>query len=136
MHNPKILFLDEPTAGLDIQARRMLWDLIKKLNMDGTTTFLTTHYIEEAEALCHRVGIINNGKIIALGTPQELTDRIGKVAVEHFNNSGKTEYNYFKDRDSANACAATLTGQERVVIRRTSLEDCFVELTGTTVGGE
>jgi len=136
LHNPKILFLDEPTAGLDIQARRMLWDLIKKLNMDGTTTFLTTHYIEEAEALCHRVGIINNGKIIALGTPQELTDRIGKVAVEHFNNSGKTEYNYFKDRDSANAYAATLTGQERVVIRRTSLEDCFVELTGTTVGGE
>ena len=136
LHNPKILFLDEPTAGLDIQARRMLWDLIKKLNMDGTTTFLTTHYIEEAEALCHRVGIINNGKIIALGTPQELTDRIGKVAVEHFNNSGKTEYNYFRDRDSANSYAATLTGQERVVIRRTSLEDCFVELTGTTVGGE
>lgn len=136
LHNPKILFLDEPTAGLDIQARRMLWDLIKKLNMDGTTTFLTTHYIEEAEALCHRVGIINNGKIIALGTPQELTDRIGKVAVEHFNNYGKTEYNYFKDRDSANAYAATLTGQERVIIRRTSLEDCFVELTGTTVGGE
>ena len=136
LHNPKILFLDEPTAGLDIQARRMLWDLIKKLNMDGTTTFLTTHYIEEAEALCHRVGIINNGKIIALGTPQELTDRIGKVTVEHFNNYGKTKYNYFKDRDSANAYTATLTGQERVIIRRTSLEDCFVELTGTTVGGE
>lgn len=135
LHKPKILFLDEPTAGLDIQARRMLWDLIRKLNMDGTTTFLTTHYIEEAEALCHRVGIINKGKIIAMGTPQELTDRIGKVAVEYFDDSGVTRYNYFKDRDSANAYAATLSARDRVVIRKTSLEDCFVELTGTTVGG-
>lgn len=135
LHKPKILFLDEPTAGLDIQARRMLWDLIRRLNMDGTTTFLTTHYIEEAEALCHRVGIINKGRIIAMGTPQELTDRIGKVAVEYFDSSGVTKYNYFKDRESANAYATTLTAQDRVVIRKTSLEDCFVELTGTTVGG-
>ena len=71
-HNPDIIFLDEPTAGLDIQARRLLWDLIRKLNADGTTVFLTTHYIEEAESLCDRIGIINHGKIITVDTPQNL----------------------------------------------------------------
>ena len=66
MHKPKLLFLDEPTVGLDVQTRRRLWDLIRRLNSDGTTIFLTTHYIEEAEALCHRVGIVHQGRLIAL----------------------------------------------------------------------
>ena len=68
IHRPKLLFLDELAVGLDAQTRRRVWDLIRKMNSDGATVFLTTHYIEEAEALCHRVGIIHHGKLIAPGT--------------------------------------------------------------------
>jgi ABC-2 type transport system ATP-binding protein len=67
-----VLLLDEPTVGLDPQVRRRLWDLIRRLNAQGLTMLLTTHYIEEAEQLCHRVGILNRGRLIALGTPAEL----------------------------------------------------------------
>jgi len=62
IHRPKLLFLDEPTAGLDAQTRRRVWDLIRRMNSKGTTVFLTTHYIEEAEALCSRVGIVHHGR--------------------------------------------------------------------------
>jgi len=72
IHRPKVLFLDEPTVGLDVQVRRRMWDLIRSLSHNGTTVFLTTHYIEEAEALCQRVGIVHQGHLIALGTPSEL----------------------------------------------------------------
>jgi len=133
-HKPALLFLDEPTAGLDIQARRLLWDLIRQLNKDGTTIFLTTHYIEEAEALCDRVGIIDEGEIIALGTPKELCGKLGSTAVEYFGDSKKTRYKYFQGRDEANEFIRTLGGEETVILRNTSLEDCFVELTGKTVG--
>ncbi|WP_026068811.1 ABC transporter ATP-binding protein [Methanomassiliicoccus luminyensis] len=133
-HKPALLFLDEPTAGLDIQARRLLWDLIRQLNKDGTTIFLTTHYIEEAEALCDRVGIIDEGEIIALGTPKELCGKLGSTAVEYFGDSKKTQYKYFQGRDEANEFIRTLGGEETVILRNTSLEDCFVELTGKTVG--
>ena len=81
IHSPKIVFLDEPTVGLDIGSRRLLWELIRKLNSDGTTVFLTTHYIEEAQALCNRVGIIDKGKIIASGSPKELSESVGKYTV-------------------------------------------------------
>lgn len=135
IHEPKILFLDEPTVGLDIQARRLLWDLIRKLNFDGTTIFLTTHYIEEAEALCDRVGIINHGKLIALGTPPELCSKIGSTAVEYYGPNGKTAYRYFSKRTDANDFAGTIPDGTTVTIRNTNLEDCFVELTGETVGG-
>src|SRR5450756_3056612 len=70
--NPELLFLDEPTTGLDPQARRHLWDLVDDLKRGGRTIILTTHYMDEAERLCDRVGIMDHGKIIALGTPQEL----------------------------------------------------------------
>ena len=83
VHSPTIVFLDEPTVGLDIKARRLLWDLVRLLNKNGTTVFLTTHYIEEAENLCDRVGIIDEGKIIALGTPEILSNEVGKFTVEH-----------------------------------------------------
>ena len=82
MHKPSLLFLDEPTVGLDVQMRRRMWDLIRRLNRDGTTIFLTTHYIEEAEALCSRVGIVHQGRLIALGTPAELRQKVGLVTVE------------------------------------------------------
>ena len=135
-HNPDIIFLDEPTAGLDIQARRLLWDLIRKLNADGTTVFLTTHYIEEAESLCDRIGIINHGKIITLDTPQNLCEQAGKVAVEYYKEDGKTEYRYFKSREEAKDFSATLDEEYTVTIRKTNLEDCFVMLTGGSVGGQ
>ena len=135
-HNPDIIFLDEPTAGLDIQARRLLWDLIRKLNADGTTVFLTTHYIEEAENLCDRIGIINHGKIITLDTPQNLCEQAGKVAVEFFKEDGRTEYKYFKSREEAKEFSDTLGDEYTVLIRKTNLEDCFVMLTGDSVGGQ
>ena len=62
IHRPKLLFLDEPTVGLDAQTRRKVWDLIRRMNSDGATVFLTTHYIEEAEALCQRVGVLHHGQ--------------------------------------------------------------------------
>jgi ABC-2 type transport system ATP-binding protein len=77
VHRPKILFLDEPTIGLDPQSRHVVWDFLKKLiEGDKMTVFLTTHYMEEAEALCNRVAIIDSGKIIAIGSPDELKSRI------------------------------------------------------------
>jgi ABC-2 type transport system ATP-binding protein len=72
IHKPDILFLDEPTTGLDVQSARMIRNLIKGLNEKGTTVFLTTHYIEEADQLCQRVAIINQGKIVALDNPEKL----------------------------------------------------------------
>ena len=78
MNHPKVLFLDEPTLGLDIQTRRSLWEYIRMLNeKEGTTIILTTHYIEEADYLCHRVAIIDRGKIAALNTPQRLKQVVG-----------------------------------------------------------
>jgi len=135
LHEPKILFLDEPTVGLDVQARRALWDMIRKLNDGGTTIFLTSHYIEEVEALCNRVGIIDEGKLIALGTPAELCNKVGSTAVEYYGTDNKTEYGYFASREEANEFASSLTNAKTVIIRNTNLEDCFVELTGKSVGG-
>ncbi len=77
---PDFLFLDEPTTGLDPQARRQLWELIEKFNLSGRTIMLTTHYMDEAERLCDRVAIMDHGKVIALGTPREL---IASVCAEH-----------------------------------------------------
>lgn len=133
LHSPRILFLDEPTSGLDINARRLLWDVVRKLHSNGTTIMLTTHYIEEAEALCDRVGIIDHGKMIALDTPEKLCMTVGSVAVEYMDD-GRTEYRYFRDRNEANAFASTI-GTD-VTIRRTNLEDVFVELTGKSVGAQ
>ena len=78
--DPALLFLDEPTTGLDPQARRQLWDLIEEFKAAGRTIVLTTHYMDEAERLCERVAIMDHGKIIAQGTPREL---IGSIGVEH-----------------------------------------------------
>jgi ABC-2 type transport system ATP-binding protein len=77
VNNPDLLFLDEPTTGLDPQARRNIWDLVEELRREGSTIFLTTHYMEEAERLCDRVGIIDYGKIIALDTPRRLVEGLG-----------------------------------------------------------
>src|ERR1700741_2550922 len=78
--DPDFLFLDEPTTGLDPQARRQLWDLIDEFRASGRTILLTTHYMDEAERLCDRVAIMDHGKVIALGTPREL---IASIGIEH-----------------------------------------------------
>jgi len=79
--DPELLFLDEPTTGLDPQSRRQLWDILRQLRAQGRTILITTHYMDEAERLCDRVAVVDHGKVIALGTPREL---IAKVGGEHF----------------------------------------------------
>ena len=81
---PELLFLDEPTTGLDPQSRRQLWDIIRRFRADGGTVLLTTHYMEEAERLCDRVAIMDHGKVIALGTPRELIASLGAEHVIEF----------------------------------------------------
>jgi len=76
INHPKIIFLDEPTTGVDPQARRNLWELIKEIRQQGTTVIITTHYMDEAEVLCDRVAIIDSGEIIAINTPNELIDEL------------------------------------------------------------
>jgi ABC-2 type transport system ATP-binding protein len=76
-HSPAVLFLDEPTAGLDPQSRLVLWDILRELNSDGQTILLTTHYMEEADQLCGRVAIMDHGRILALDTPARLKEGVG-----------------------------------------------------------
>ena len=78
LHNPKLLFMDEPTVGIDPQSRRRILDVVKELNQQGLTVLYTTHYMEEAEELSDRVGIIDHGKLIAIGTQKELTQMVGE----------------------------------------------------------
>jgi len=131
IHQPKVLFLDEPTVGLDVQMRRRMWDLIRGLNSQGTTIFLTTHYIEEAEALCHRVGIVHEGRLIALGKPEELRQKVGLATVETLVDGKFTRYQHFSSRDEATRYAQNLPADVKtIVIRECNLEDVFVELTG------
>lgn len=135
MHKPKMLFLDEPTVGLDAQTRRRLWALIRRLHLDGTTIFLTTHYIEEAEALCQRVGIIHQGRLIALGKPLELRQKLGLVTVETLVNNKETRYQYFAERAEASRYVQNLPPDVKtIIIRDSNLEDVFVEQTGRKVG--
>ena len=136
IHRPKLLFLDEPTVGLDAQTRRKVWDLIRRMNSEGTTVFLTTHYIEEAEALCQRVGVLHHGRIIAIGSPLSLRQKLGMIAVEMNLNGNGTEYKYFPDRAKATQFIETLPSSERVVMRESNLEDVFIELTGQKVLGD
>jgi ABC-2 type transport system ATP-binding protein len=82
VHRPRILFLDEPTTGLDVQSRSALWDEVRRLAEDGVTVFLTTQYLEEADVLADRVGIIDHGRIVAEGTPAALKSGIGRASVE------------------------------------------------------
>lgn len=130
MHNPKILFLDEPTVALDPQVRRRIWDLIRRLPKDGVTVVLTTHYIEEAENLCNRVAILNKGKLIKLDTPIELCHQLGEYVVE-WDGITNREYKFFNSRQECTQFASTL--ETSTTIRHSNLEDVFVELTGRTV---
>ena len=93
MTRPKVLFLDEPTIGLDTQTRRRLWDYIKKVNESGTTIFLTTHYMDEADLVSNWIDILDHGKIIASGVPAELKNALGRdmVYIETSNNVAANE---------------------------------------------
>jgi len=101
INRPKIVFLDEPTTGLDPQARRNLWELIREIRNEGTTVVLTTHYMDEAEYLCDRVAIVERGKIISLDTPERLIDKL-------------VETGFSKPKE----------------LKRANLEDVFLSLTG------
>jgi ABC-2 type transport system ATP-binding protein len=91
--NPKILFLDEPTTGLDPQSRRQLWDIIRGFQRDGGTVLLTTHYMDEAEKLCDRLAIVDHGQVIAEGSPADLIERLGGHHVVEFSVSASTNGN-------------------------------------------
>jgi ABC-2 type transport system ATP-binding protein len=129
MHNPQVLFLDEPTVGLDPQVRRKIWDLIRDLKTKGFTILLTTHYIEEADALCDRVGILRKGKLIALDSPSTLKKDMGETAVEC--REGEHFYKFFRTRDEAIDYARGLDCD--VIIRESNLEDVFIKLTGERI---
>ncbi len=130
MHAPKILFLDEPTAGLDPAIRRRIWSLVRKIQQNGTTVFLTTHYIEEAEFLANRVAFLDEGRIVALDTPQNLMNRLGEWALDELVN-GQMETSYFASAEQAKQILAEK--REGFNLRRVNLEDAFIALTGKKV---
>ncbi len=131
LSDPKILFLDEPSIGLDPQIRRQVADIIRRIRIDGRTVIITTHYIEEAESLCDRVGILAKGSLIALGAPDDLKATIGQYVVESVNDEGKLVQSICQTRDEANRAARNADCQ--VVIRKSNLEDVFIKLTGERI---
>lgn len=128
---PKVLFLDEPSIGLDPHIRRQLWQIIRKIKTEGRTVLLTTHYIEEAEALCDRVGILSHGKLIALGSTAELKRDVGEYVVEFIDKEGRLVSEICHDREQAYEIAKQRN--DGVVIRKSNLEDVFVKLTGERI---
>jgi ABC-2 type transport system ATP-binding protein len=157
--NPRILFLDEPTTGLDPQSRRQLWDLIRAFQKKGGTVLLTTHYMDEAERLCDRLAIVDHGEIIAEGTPADLIDRLGGHHVVEFqvtnNNNKNDNLDQWRSlpsvesvrREDSTVClsvrephltipalldAVAREGNQlaHLSTRQASLEDVFVQLTG------
>lgn len=129
--DPEVLFLDEPTIGLDPQIRRHFWNVIRKIGMDGRTVVMTTHYIEEAEALCDMVGIMSKGKMVAFDTVKGLKKLVGEYVVDTITEDGRFEQFMCCDRREADSVASGLQG--RLTIRRSSLEDVFVKLTGAKI---
>ena len=152
VHTPPVLVLDEPTAGVDVELRRQLWELVKQLNDEGVTVVLTTHYLEEAEALCDRIAIINHGELIANMPTREMVemarekvvvltlDRDLAVAPDHpafiratLPGERRLEITYDKDRTNAGQVLALVQGLGLGIVdvstREADLEDVFVRLT-------
>ena len=154
IHDPEILFLDEPTTGLDPKARRDLWGLIKIINSQGITIVLTTHYMEEAEYLCHRVAILDQGKILEIDEPKKLIDRLSETTQVSFFTDIKLSDNFFADipevikiytdlpkiiLEISNlekiSSIVNLLRQQNVafygfVVKTATLEDVYLDLTG------
>jgi ABC-2 type transport system ATP-binding protein len=130
MHRPSVVFLDEPTVGLDPQARRMIWGLIEQLKREKITILLTTHYIEEADALCDRVAIMRSGSIIALDAPARLKESVGKFAIECLGRFDMPR-KFFQTR--AEAIEAGRDFCSDIVVRDVTLEDVFISLTGERI---
>lgn len=131
IHDPDVLFMDEPTTGLDTQSRNLLWRMIRSLNRNGTTIFLTTHYIYEAESLCDRVGMITHGHLITEGTPQELIESVGRfVTVTTVDEEQEPVMRFFDNREDAVAEADRHASEHNTVLRKTTLEDAFLAITG------
>ena len=124
---PEILLLDEPTAGMDALSRRQMWNLLRRLNGSKMTIILTTHYIEEAQALCNRVALINCGKLQKLDTPTNLIKELGAYAVDETSDD-TLQSKYFKNRDEA--IVYLKEAGENASLRSTTLEDVFVECAG------
>ncbi|HQV04611.1 MULTISPECIES: ABC transporter ATP-binding protein [unclassified Novosphingobium] len=154
VHTPPVIVLDEPTAGVDVELRRQLWDLVSELNHGGVTVVLTTHYLEEAEELCDRIAIINHGELIANQTTRELValgrekvvvvtlDKLVGDCPSHpaFNKCEKTgeatlEITYDKDKSNAGEVLSLIQGMGLNIVdvttREADLEDVFVSLTSS-----
>lgn len=129
LHEPKILFLDEPTVGLDPQTRRRLWEIIRELNSNGMTILLTTHYMEEATALCDRIGIMEAGKLIEEGTFAQMQVKYGKGLMVK-QQGDRWEYDFFPTVKEAEHQLDELSDKAGVMVRESNLEDIFVDLTG------
>ncbi len=129
LHEPRILFLDEPTVGLDPQTRRRLWEIIQSLNQQGMTILLTTHYMEEVEYLCNRVGILDQGQLIEIGTLAELRHKHGEGLVMT-QQGDRWTYTFFPTLQEANRYLEQQPDKTGMMTRPTNLEDIFVELTG------
>lgn len=127
LSEPNIVFLDEPSIGLDPQIRHEIWGLVRAMRRSGRTVLLTTHYIEEAEALCDRVGILLCGRLVAMDTPESLRARVGAHVVECFDPAGALTHRICRTRDEADRVARQMGAG--VAIRDTRLEDVFLTLT-------
>ena len=147
VNRPKLIFLDEPTTGLDPQARRNFWELVQKIQADGATIILTTHYMDEAQILCDEIAIMDTGKIITQGSPNELlrshyeglvievpmTDISGDLSeIEHrvLENLGIIEITSIDVSASLTELSAQVVNFNRIKIRQPNLEDLFLDLTG------
>ena len=132
--NPELLFLDEPTTGFDPEARRSFWGLIQTLRSDGTTIVLTTHYLDEAEALADRVAVINNGVIIEVSTPADLGGRATSQATVTWREGDEIKS---ERSDNPTALVTKLSSRfggevPELVVSRPSLEDIYLEMIGGT----
>ncbi len=132
--NPELLFLDEPTTGFDPEARRAFWALIENLRGGGTTILLTTHYLDEAEALADRVAVINNGEIIETSTPQSLGGRATSMAQVSWLENGQTKREKTYNPTELVRALATKFPTEipELTVTRPSLEDIYLEMIGQT----
>lgn len=128
---PELLILDEPTIGLDPASRRQMWDLLRTLNRQGMTILLTTHYIDEAQYLCSRIALIDNGQVARLDTPGNLICELGGVAIDEFDGD-RTKSAFFAQKEDALAYASGL--ENKFMLRNTTLEDVFLNVVGRGLG--